>query len=79
MYQETPLHVSALSNKQVGGDILQLLLQGKEQKAKSGDVVRNYDGHTVLRPQGHRLHWYVHSAIIKGPLNCCFSTVLMRE
>eukprot|EP00944_MAST-04C_sp_MAST-4C-sp1_P011956 g11956.t1 len=63
MYQETPLHVSALSNKQVGGDILQLLLhQGADPNAETS---YNYDGHTVV-VRRTPLHWYVHSCDHQG-------------
>ena len=62
-YEETPLHVSSLSNKQAGGEILQLLLsQGADPNAATE---YSYDGHTVV-VRRTPLHWYVHSCDHQG-------------
>jgi len=57
-YQETPLHVSAISNQNSNGAILSLLLQnGADPNAKTEF---KYNGHEILVNRTP-LHWYSHS------------------
>ena len=57
-FQETPLHVSALSNQKSKGEILLLLLQnGADPNAQTEF---KYRGHEILVNRTP-LHWYSHS------------------
>ena len=57
-YEETPLHISALSNKQANGKILKFLL--KEGADPNAQTEFKYQGHSIL-VRRTPLHWYAHS------------------